>query len=54
MGDMSNSVNYHYSKGNLEALRRIAEDTTVDEDDRDLAEEYIKKLEKKRDDREER
>lgn len=52
MGDMSTSVNYHYSKGNLEVLKAIASDTTVDEDDRDMAKEYIKRLEKDREDEE--
>ena len=54
MGEMSNSINYHYSKGNIANLKRIAEDNTIDEEDRELALECIKKIEKTREDREER
>ena len=54
MGEMSNSINYHYSRGNIEALKRIADDTTVDEEDSELAKLYIKQLEKNRYDGEER
>ena len=47
MGEMNGSVNFHYSKGNIEALRRIANDTSVDEDDRDNARKFIDEIEKR-------
>ena len=49
MGDMATSVNYHYSKRNIEALKVIINDTTVDEEDREMAKEYILKIEKEQD-----
>lgn len=52
MGDMATSVNYHYSKGNLSVLKAIVEDMTVDEEDREMAKEYINQLEKDKDDEE--
>ena len=54
MGDMATSVNYHYSKGNIEVLKAIVKDITIDEEDREMAKEYIKQLEKNRRDGEER
>ena len=54
MGDMATSVNYHYSKGNLEVLKAIARDTTVDEEDREMAKEYITILQKEKNTGEER
>lgn len=47
MGEMNGSVNFHYSKANIEALRRIANDTSIDEDDRDNARKFINEIEKK-------
>lgn len=49
MGEMKQSIKFHYSKGRILVLKDIANDETVDEDDRELANEYIKKLEKDRD-----
>ena len=54
MGEMSQSINYHYSRKNLVALYRIAEDITVDEDDRELAENLAKKVEEELDIEEEK
>lgn len=49
MGEMSNTIKHHYSRGNIEVLKEIANDTTVDEEDRDLAREYIERFERDRD-----
>lgn len=53
MGEMANTIKHHYSRGNIGILREIVDDTTVDEEDRDLAREYIARFEgeKDRDDR---
>ena len=45
MGEYKGSVLFHYSRGNKEALKGIMENTTIDEDDRKLAEECLKELE---------
>lgn len=49
MGEMTNTIKHHYSRGNIKTLREIANDTTVDEEDRDLAMEYIVRIEKEKD-----
>lgn len=54
MGDMATSVNYHYSKGNLDVLKAIVDDITVDKEDREMAKYYIEQLLKKDRDDEER
>ena len=47
MGEYKESVNWHYSKRNISALRDIMNDKTIDTDDRELAHEYISRLEDK-------
>lgn len=47
MGEMKQSVNFHYSKGNIESLIRIANDSTIDEEDREDARKFIKELQQK-------
>jgi len=47
MGEMIGSINYHYTRGDLDALYRIADDETVDEEDRITAKQYIEKLEER-------
>lgn len=44
MGEMRGSVKFHYTKGNIEALRRISEDITVDDEDRDLAKKCLEEI----------
>ena len=41
---MRGSVKFHYTKGNIEALRRISEDITVDDEDRDLAKKCLEEI----------
>ena len=44
MGEYKNSVGWHYNKGNIKELIEMANDTTIDEDDRELAKKLADKL----------
>ena len=51
MGEMKQSVFFHYSRGNIESLIGIANDSTVDEEDRDEAKRFIKELQKRKEEK---
>ena len=46
MGDMKQTINFHYSKGKVKTLIEYANDITIDEEDRELAKELVLKLQK--------
>ena len=54
MGEYKSSIYHHFNRKNTDALERIANDLTIDDDDRKLAEELLNKLKNDRNNREER
>ena len=47
MGEMRQSINFHYSKGHIESLISIANDLTIDEEDREDARKFITELQQR-------